>query len=483
MDFTIITDPLKSALGDTLPNVLGALLILVIGWFAAILVRAAIRKALNFFRVNERLATSTGNDVDLAGGVASVAYYVLLLLVLVAFFGALHLEEVSGSLQGLLDEVFAFAPRVAGAAVLLLVAWLVATVVRGLATRGLAATNLDERLSSEAGMRPISESLGNVLFWLILLLFLPAILGTLEMTGLLDPVERMVDQVLGMLPNILAAAAIGIVGWFVARILRDLVANLLAAAGVDRAGARAGLSGDTKLSGLLGLIVYIFVFVPTLIAALNALQIRAISEPATEMLATFMAALPNIFGAAVILAVAYFVSTFIASLVATLLNGLGFDRLPERMGLSDVFRGVARPSDLVAKTVVFFVMLFATVEAASRLGFTQVSGLVAMLIEFGGQVVLGIVIIAVGFWISNLAADATGRLSGPGAARVARFAILGIVVAMGLRAMGLADDIVNLAFGLTLGSVAVAVALSFGLGGREAAGRQMEYWLSQLRKD
>ena len=52
-----------------------------------------------------------------------------------------------------------------------------------------------------------------------------------------------------------------------------------------------------------------------------------------------------------------------------------------------------------------------------------------------------------------------------------------------LRAMGIADDIVNLAFGLTLGAVAVAIALSFGLGGREAAGRQMEAWLSKLRKD
>jgi hypothetical protein len=53
---------------------------------------------------------------------------------------------------------------------------------------------------------------------------------------------------------------------------------------------------------------------------------------------------------------------------------------------------------------------------------------------------------------------------------------------MGLRAMGIADDIVNLAFMLTFGAVAVAGALSFGLGGREAAGRQMEYWLSKLRK-
>jgi hypothetical protein len=64
---------------------------------------------------------------------------------------------------------------------------------------------------------------------------------------------------------------------------------------------------------------------------------------------------------------------------------------------------------------------------------------------------------------------------------VAHLAILGLVIAMGLRAMGIADDIVNLAFGLTLGAVAVAVALAFGLGGREAAGRQMEHWLARMR--
>ena len=48
---------------------------------------------------------------------------------------------------------------------------------------------------------------------------------------------------------------------------------------------------------------------------------------------------------------------------------------------------------------------------------------------------------------------------------------MGLVLAMGLRAMGIADSIVNLAFGLTLGSVAVAFALAFGLGGRQPAER------------
>ena len=54
---------------------------------------------------------------------------------------------------------------------------------------------------------------------------------------------------------------------------------------------------------------------------------------------------------------------------------------------------------------------------------------------------------------------------------------------MGLRAMGIANEIVQLAFALSFGAVAVAVALSFGLGGREAAGKLMEHWLSRWRRD
>jgi hypothetical protein len=366
----------------------------------------------------------------------------------------------------------------------LLVAWVIATVLRTIVKNALSATSLDDRLSGEAGMSPVSDSLGNVLYWLVILLFLPAVLGAFGMAGLLEPVEGMVEGFLAMLPNVLAAAAIGLVGWFVARILRDLVTNLLSAAGADRLGERAGLRGTTTLSGLLGLIVYIFVFVPALVAALNALKVEAISAPATEMLGTFMGALPNLFGAALILAVAWFVSSFIANLVSNLLGGMGFDQLPEKLGLGQAFRAQTTPSQLIGKLVVFFVMLFAVVEAANRLGFGQVSDLVGTMIAFGGQVLLGIAIIAVGVWISNVAHSAMTRVSGESgapAAGLARFAILGIVIAMGLRAMGLADDIVNLAFGLTLGAVAVAVALSFGLGGREAAGRQMEHWLSRLR--
>jgi hypothetical protein len=203
------------------------------------------------------------------------------------------------------------------------------------------------------------------------------------------------------------------------------------------------------------------------------------------MLQIILAAVPNIIAAALILVVTYFVARLAATLLASLLAAIGFDTLPEKLGVS-YLRGTLTPSMIVGRLVVFFAMLFATVEAANRLGFTQVRDVVTAFIAFGGDVLLGAVVLVIGFWLANFAYEQMRRASGERGetlARIARFAIVALVLAMGLRAMGIADDIVNLAFGLTLGAVAVAFALSFGLGGREAAGRQMEHWLSRLRRD
>jgi len=239
-----------------------------------------------------------------------------------------------------------------------------------------------------------------------------------------------------------------------------------------------------SLSRLAGLLVFVFVFVPALVQALDALKMQAVSEPATGVLNTFMSAIPNLFAAGVILAVAFYISDFVANLATSLLAGVGFDRVPAKLGVGGLFGDTGGASRFVGRLIVFFVMLFAVVEAADMVGFDQVSGLVEMFIHFGGQVLLGVVIIAVGLWMANLAHAAMMRLESPYAglmAGLARITILGIVFAMGLRAMDLANEIVEAAFYLTLGAVAVAFALSFGLGGREAAGKQMEHWLSKLR--
>lgn len=477
---TTLWDSLQGTLGASIPQVLGALAIFVVGWFVAALVKAGTRRALALLRINQRFVATTGQKADIEGAVALALFWVVILVMLAAVFNVLDLASVSGSFAALTTQLFGYAPRVLGALLLALLAWLAATAVRGLMRKVLDRTTLDERLSEQANIAPISDSLSNALFWLVVLLFVPAILGALQMEGLLAPLRDMTTKALDIVPNVVAALVLAGVGWIVAMVLRNLTTNLLRSAGVDQVGLRAGLAESVQISGLAGLLVFILVFVPALIAALDALRIEAVSQPATDMLAMLLQAIPRIVAAGLILIVTWMVASFATRLLASLLAGIGLDALPARLGVERSFRGIT-PSALIGRIALLFAMLFAVVEAGNQLGFARFSDMIGTFIEFAGDVLLGSVILIIGFMLANVAHAAIVRASGENTvlANVARVAILGIVLAMGLRAMGIADDIVNLAFGLTLGAVAVAAALAFGLGGREAAGRLASRWVDR----
>ena len=519
MDPNTFSRELESSLGQYLPAVLGAVAILVIGLLVALAVRALVRNGLTRLRVNERINSHAGGAatgrLDVVAIAASIGFWFIIIITVIGVFSVLRFDGLYAPFSALVAEVMLYLPRIVLAGILALVAWLLATVLRAGINRLMAASHWDEKLSDSAGVKPISSVLGNVVYWLVLLLFLPAIVGALRIDGLMGPLTTMTTQFTSALPNIFAAVVIGVVGWLIAKVLRGLVTNLLEAAGVDRFSDREHLTEGVKLSRLGGTLAFILVIVPTLIAALDALAIRAISDPASNMLDMFLAAIPNILAAALILLLAWFVGRFVSGLVTKLLANLGFDRLPARLGMGHVFDGAAAPGDAIpavpgapedaaadaaapgpgpavarrpagtslsafaGQVALFFIMLFATVEAAHRLGFTGVRDLLATFIAFGADVLLGAAILVIGYWLADLAARAIQRANPDGRAglaRIARVAILGLVLAMGLRAMGIADDIVNLAFGLVLGAVAVATALAFGLGGREAAGRVTDRW-------
>ncbi len=480
MDFSTLSQSIQSSLGNNIPQLLGALAILLLGWFAAVLVRAGVRRGLGALGLNSHFERLTGVKLNLEKVLALAAFWAVLLLALAGVFNSLQLAMLSGSFAALTSQLFAYAPRLLAGLLIALLAWLIAALVRAGINRALNATTLDEKLSQHAGMSPISKNLGQAVFWLIILLFIPAILNALEMEGMLEPLRAMVGKTLDILPNVFAAFIIAAVGTVLAQVLRSVVTGLLQTAGADRLGGKAGLAKNVQLSRLAGLLVFIAVLVPALIAALDALKIEAVSRPATEMLNTLMQSVPHIIAATLILVIAWAVANLATGLLTSLLANVGFDNLPAKIGLGHTFEKVPA-SKVAGKIALFFAMLFATVEAAGQLGFSKVTELLATFIQFGADVLLGSAIFVIGFWLANLAYDAISRAGGGVLAKVGRLAILALVIAMGLRAMGVADDIVNLAFTFTFGAVAVAIALSFGLGGREAAGKLMSYWLEKFQ--
>ncbi len=474
--------------GGNLMSILAAVGILIGGWLVALIVSKVVRAALKRTTLDNKLAKwiskkESGKAFSIEGAISKGVFFLIMLFVLVAFFQKLGLTAVTEPLNSLLTQFFAYAPQLFGAAVLLLIAWGVATILRMVVSKGLSATGVDERLSGQMESKdqiPLSKTLGEVVYWLVFLFFLPAILGALKLEGLLAPVTNIVNEIFGFLPNIITAAVILGVGWFVARIVQRIVSGLLAAVGLDKLGEKVGLGsalGKQKLSGLVGLIVYVLILLPIVVSALNALALEAITRPASNMLDSIMAVFPSIFAAAMILLIAFLVGKVVSGLIANLLAGIGFNNVLTKLGFGNAKEGSRTPSEMIGQLVMIAIIFFAAIEAVELLGFDMLSGIMAQFIVFGGQIIMGTLIFAVGLFLANLAAKS---IQSALLANTARIAILILTGAMALRQMGLANEIINLAFGLGLGAVAVALAISFGIGGREMAARQIGSWMDSV---
>ena len=423
---------------------------------------------------------------------SKAVFYVLLLFVLVAFSQSLGMTVVTAPLSGFLNQVFGFAPRLIGSIVLILLAWALASVLRSVLRGALERLDLDARVTAQTELEedkplPLSQTLSEAVYWLVFLFFLPAILDRLGLHGLLEPVQNLVDKLLAFLPQLLAAGLILAVGWFVARIVQRIVTSLLVAIGADSFGESIGLSralGKQRLSNLMGTVLYVLILIPVLIAALEALAIESITRPASQMLNTMLMAIPNVFGACLVLAIAYMVGMVVSGLVANLLSAVGFDFILARIGYRKAHvDGQKSPSVVAGNLVLIVLMLFATAEAAELMGFDVVEELMSQFLVFGGHVIMGLIILGIGMYLAGVAYDTVSASNASQAgilANGARLAILVLTGAMALREMGLANEIINLAFGMTVGAIAVAIALAFGLGARDAAAEQVEEWRKKL---
>ncbi|MGL5195599.1 MAG: mechanosensitive ion channel, partial [Chroococcales cyanobacterium] len=431
---------------------------------------------------------------------------------------------VSQPLNRFLEQILAYLPNIGGAAILLGVAWVLATLAKMLLTQGLAPFRLDERFSEQTGQRTdpetagesrflLNETLGNALYWFIFLFFLPLILDALDLNIL--PVQNLLNDFLSAVPKILMALIIGVVGWFMAKIVRGIVTNLLAATGVDRLGTQLGLSRNQdgmSLSQLIGTIVYVLILIPTAIAALNALEIAAISAPAIAMLSQIMSAIPLILTAGFILGLFYAIAKFASDIVIRILRSIGFNNIFSWLGLPTSGSGnppqpppadspdmpsgqqtVVQPSSSSTRTpaeivgIVTWVgiMLFGAVAATEVLQLPALTIIMQGLLVIAGQVLVGLIVFGIGLYLANLAYHLISGSRGSQSqilAQAARISIIALAGAMALQQMGIAPHIVNLAFGLLFGAVAVAIALAFGLGGREVASEQLREWRSDFKQ-
>jgi hypothetical protein len=234
-----------------------------------------------------------------------------------------------------------------------------------------------------------------------------------------------------------------------------------------------------SLARAAGVLVFALIIIPVAIAALQVLGIEAISGPAINMLNEILAAIPRVLAAALWIGIAFVAARFLKSIIEAILPPTGFD---DALLSTGVLPGTARPSRIIANIAMIAIILAASIEAAKQLGGDTIAIFLIQVTALGSKVIFGTLIIVAGIFLARIVSNLVGSGTGEGgyAQTLVRYAIIALFTAIGLTFMGLADQIVMLAFGLILGSAAVATALAFGLGGRESAGRIASHWADRI---
>ncbi|MGA1309961.1 MAG: mechanosensitive ion channel [Gemmatimonadaceae bacterium] len=210
----------------------------------------------------------------------------------------------------------------------------------------------------------------------------------------------------------------------------------------------------------------------------------------TDSLLGLLAFVPSLFGAAAVLTVGY---------VLAKLAQRGVGRMLRRMHLNDVLKrgGIpardhtgqpVNPTRVVANLVFWLILFTAMLVAADALGIDYLGQVFSELLSYVPSVIAAVVIVILGIvlgdFVSALIAASTQNLDGgPTLARVGKGGVILLAVFMSLQELGVATDIVTTAFAIIFGAIALALALSFGLGNRELAGEVTRNWYTRWRQE
>jgi hypothetical protein len=393
-------------------------------------------------------------------------------------------------------QLMNWGPKILIAILILVATWAVARATKWVIQRAIDRIPALKRHITGGPDETVGHQLGTIAKLIIWLVGIMAALQFLGFAQVLAPINELVNEIFAFLPNLIAAGLIMFVGYVVARIVQRLLETVLIAANVDGLLARIGIGstqgtvrtdstavppgttpGATRgsFARAVGILAFAILIIQIGIAALQVLGIAAISGPATAMLNEIYAALPRILAAGLWLGIAFVIARFLKSIIEAVLPPTGFD---DALRSTGVLPPNAIPSRIVASIAMIVVILAASIEAARQLGGDEIAIFLAQITALGGKVIFGTLIIVAGIFLARIVSNLVGSGTGEGgfAQTLVRYAIIALFTAIGLTFMGLADQIVMMAFGLILGAAAVATALAFGLGGRDAAARILERW-------
>ncbi|MDH4239960.1 MAG: hypothetical protein OEW48_10395 [Phycisphaerae bacterium] len=211
-----------------------------------------------------------------------------------------------------------------------------------------------------------------------------------------------------------------------------------------------------------------------------------IVTPVSEMLTKIVGYLPTLVGAMIILTVGWVIAKFLRRVVNRALEAIHFGKLADKAGITEILsKGGLKTSaiDVMSALVYWLAIIMVLVMVVNALGLPQASNVLESLFGYIPSVIAALFVLVVGMFLANFVSGiihtAAGNASLPRPemfAAVSRWAIIIFAGTISLRELGIATLLVTTTFNIVLGGVCLALALAFGLGGRDAAARYLEEW-------
>lgn len=363
------------------------------------------------------------------------------------------------------------------ALLLLVLAFIAAALAKMLVTKLLNVPKVKNAVSKvDTADNPggTASFIGKLVYFIVFVLFVPGILNALHADNIASPILNLVNKVWGFLPNIIAAIIVLVVGFFVARLVRQLLIPIFQRIKVDKLQEKAGVQvpDSAKLSNTLAYIVYALIVIPVVIVALKVLQIEAISEPAVGMLNKIFAAIPQIIVALLVIALGYVIARFGGQIVENLIASTGVDsKLRTAMGHEESKFALSKIVRIVLQALI---IIFFVVEGVNMLGFSVLKDIGANIIKYLPNVLAACIIFVLAVVLARLAENALQKTNLRSYTVLVKGVIFAAAGFMALTQLGIASKIVTYAFIGVLAALGITFAVAFGIGGRDFAKKTLE---------
>lgn len=380
-------------------------------------------------------------------------------------------------LARILSNILGGVGTIVAAALILVVAFVVAAIVKSLVLKLVEKTKLQEILAkADTEDKPGSakEFVGKLVYLLVFLLFVPGIFSALGLGSVMAPISNILNTIWGYVPNLVAAAIVLMVGNLIAKLVRQLLVPVFDKLNINKLQEKAGIEvkNADKLSNTLAYIVYVLILIPTVIMALNVLNITVISVPAVSMLNSVISFIPNIVIGLVIIVIGCMIGKLVGQIVTRLIASAGLDT--KLQGLLDEKSQKFVLSKVTGGVVYAVVVIFFVVEGLNVLKLDVLTEVGASIIAYMPRALAAVLILAAALIVSSMVEKALRKNGMNAYAVVAKVVIMVVGIFMILSELGIATLIVNEAFHLIVAAVAVAFAIAFGVGGRDFAARALK---------